>query len=77
MGETSNEGELNFETVTKWTSAEVAVWLRSKSHDESYIKSLCDGQKIDGKSLLLLTESDLKSASLQFKVLYLPKLCTY
>lgn len=58
----------DFNTVTKWSSRDVAKWLRTKGHDEEYIALLCENQRIDGKSLLLLTETDLKQPPIQIKV---------
>ncbi|CAG7834831.1 unnamed protein product [Allacma fusca] len=64
-----NSEAVNFEVITKWTTDDVARWMRTKKHNEVYVKALCQDQQIDGKSLLLLTESDLKQSSVQFRVL--------
>ena len=53
--------------VLEWTTDEVSEWLESKGHRE-YINLLCNDHCIDGKSLLLLTEQDLKSPPLSIQV---------
>ena len=50
----------DFDAVSKWSITDVAEWLRAKGHDEAIVRT-CIQQKIDGKSLLLLIETDLKS----------------
>ena len=71
VGEGSfHERSLDFETVTKWSSAEVGSWLRFKGHAEDYIETLCAQQRVDGKSLLLLTESDLRQPPIRITVNY-------
>jgi len=74
MSNTVNEGSsfhgrsLDFETVAKWSTQEVGSWLRLKGHSEEHIQLLCTQQRIDGKSLLLLTETDLRQPPIQILV---------
>ncbi|XP_069686693.1 sphingomyelin synthase-related protein 1-like isoform X4 [Periplaneta americana] len=55
-------------SVLDWTVDDVAIWLRGNGH-EPYIKLLCEEHHIDGKALLLLTESDFRSPPLNIQVL--------
>jgi len=55
----SQSSSLDFESLSKWSISDVGVWLKRKGHDQRIITS-CIQEKIDGKSLLLMTESDLK-----------------
>lgn len=64
----SEAAVMDFNSVTKWTPEEVTTWGRSKGHSEALIQLLFD-QRIDGKSLLLLTESDLRQPPIQIQVL--------
>lgn len=54
--------------IQNWTCQQLATYLRSKGHPEPYIQSMTHEQEIDGKSLLLLTEDDLKSPEIGIKV---------
>lgn len=51
-----------------WTGNHVKQWLNANNHSK-FNFLLCDQHAIDGKALLLLTESDLKSSSLGIQVL--------
>lgn len=54
------------EPVHKWNLAKVAEWLTEKGFDKYCSKFT--NQKIDGKVLLLLNETDLKTAPLNITV---------
>ena len=54
-------------SVLDWTVDDVAIWLQSNGH-EYYVKLLCEEHRIDGKALLILTETDLKSPPLSISV---------
>lgn len=54
-------------SVTKWTSNEVKEWL-IKNGFNNYSHLLCDVHKINGTSLLMLTEEDLKNPPLKIEV---------
>lgn len=43
-----------------WSPKEVGVWLRSKGHDPDVTSKMTETHGIDGRALLLLTESDLR-----------------
>lgn len=51
-----------------WSSKQVAVWLRDQGFRE-YVDLLCSKHRLDGASLLCLTETDLRSPPLELKVL--------
>lgn len=55
-------------SIQNWSCQQLATYLRSKGHPEKYIQSITEEQEIDGKSLLLLTEEDLKSPIIGIKV---------
>jgi len=55
--------------IPHWTSNQVADWLRSKGHSEDYIRTLCSDQRVDGKSLLLISESDLRQPPVNIIIL--------
>ncbi|XP_021322761.2 sphingomyelin synthase-related protein 1 isoform X1 [Danio rerio] len=54
--------------VEGWSSKQVAVWLREQGFRE-YVDLLCSKHRLDGPSLLCLTEKDLRSPPLELKVL--------
>jgi SAM domain (Sterile alpha motif). len=54
-------------SVLDWTVDDVAIWLQGNGHEE-YVRLLCTEHRIDGKALLILTETDLKSAPLNIMV---------
>ncbi len=54
--------------VEGWSSKQVAVWLRDQGFRE-YVDLLCSKHRLDGASLLCLTETDLRSPPLELKVL--------
>lgn len=56
------------EPIQNWNCQQLATYLRSKGHPEPYIQALTQEQEIDGKSLLLLSEDDLKAPSIGIKV---------
>lgn len=51
-----------------WTSDHVKEWLNAHDHSK-FCFLLCEQHAIDGRALLLLTESDLRSPSLGIQVL--------
>lgn len=54
--------------VEGWSSKQVAGWLRDQGFRE-YVDLLCSKHRLDGASLLCLTETDLRSPPLELKVL--------
>ncbi|TRY93681.1 hypothetical protein DNTS_029393 [Danionella cerebrum] len=54
--------------VAGWSSKHVAGWLRDQGFRE-YVDLLCSTHRLDGVSLLCLTESDLRAPPLEIKVL--------
>jgi hypothetical protein len=54
-------------SVLDWTVDDVAIWLRENGH-EQYISLLCENHHIDGKALLLMTETDIRTDPLNIKV---------
>jgi len=54
-------------SVLDWTVDDVAIWLRGNGH-EQYIHLLCSRHRIDGKALLLLTETDFRTDPLNIQV---------
>jgi len=54
-------------SILDWTVDDVAIWLRGNGHGQ-YINLLCDIHRIDGKALLLLTETDFRTAPLSIQV---------
>lgn len=54
--------------VRSWTVKQVGRWLRDEGFGE-YVELLCDQHRVDGSSLLTLSEFDLRSPPLQIKVL--------
>nr|XP_006630320.1 PREDICTED: sphingomyelin synthase-related protein 1 [Lepisosteus oculatus] len=55
-------------TVRRWTTKHVARWLREEGFSD-YVDLLCNRHRLDGTSLLSLTEYDLRSPPLELKVL--------
>ena len=55
------------ETVN-WTPAQVGTWLKDNGFTQ-YVELLCKQHRIDGKALLMLTETDLKQPPLELQVL--------
>jgi hypothetical protein len=54
-------------SVLDWTVDDVAIWLRGNGHKQ-YINLLCETHCIDGKALLLLDETDFRTAPLNIQV---------
>jgi len=54
-------------SVLDWTVDDVAIWLRGNGHGQ-YIELLCGIHRIDGKALLLLTETDCRTDPLNIQV---------
>ncbi|XP_016421920.1 sphingomyelin synthase-related protein 1 isoform X2 [Sinocyclocheilus rhinocerous] len=54
--------------VEGWSSKQVAGWLRDQGFRE-YVDLLCSKHRLDGASLLCLSETDLRSPPLELKVL--------
>ncbi|KAL1139212.1 hypothetical protein AAG570_009271 [Ranatra chinensis] len=52
----------------EWSCEKVANWLKEKGHGK-YSSLLCKEHKVDGRALLLITESDLKTPPLNINVL--------
>jgi hypothetical protein len=61
-------------SVLDWTVDDVAIWLRGNGH-EQYINLLCENHRIDGKALLLLAETDFRTAPLNIQVDFKENLC--
>ncbi|XP_028331703.1 sphingomyelin synthase-related protein 1-like isoform X2 [Gouania willdenowi] len=55
-------------SVRRWTPKHVAKWLREEGFCD-YVELLCNRHRLDGTSLLALTEYDLRSPPLELKVL--------
>ncbi|KAJ8795067.1 hypothetical protein J1605_018654 [Eschrichtius robustus] len=54
--------------IRRWTTKHVAVWLKDEGFFE-YVDILCNKHRLDGITLLTLTEYDLRSPPLEIKVL--------
>nr|XP_017509540.1 sphingomyelin synthase-related protein 1 isoform X2 [Manis javanica] len=54
--------------IRRWTTRHVAVWLKDEGFFE-YVDILCNKHRLDGITLLTLTEYDLRSPPLEIKVL--------
>ncbi|XP_065778753.1 sphingomyelin synthase-related protein 1 isoform X3 [Muntiacus reevesi] len=54
--------------IRRWTTKHVAVWLKDEGFFE-YVDVLCNKHRLDGITLLTLTEYDLRSPPLEIKVL--------
>lgn len=55
-------------SVRSWTVKQVGRWLRDEGFSD-YVELLCNKHRLDGTSLLTLTEFDLRSPPLELKVL--------
>lgn len=55
-------------SVRRWTTKHVAKWLKEEGFCD-YVDLLCNKHRLDGTSLLTLTEYDLRSPPLELKVL--------
>ncbi|KAJ8284896.1 hypothetical protein COCON_G00037460 [Conger conger] len=55
-------------SVRRWTTKHVAKWLKEEGFCD-YVDLLCNRHRLDGTSLLTLTEYDLRSPPLELKVL--------
>lgn len=67
----SDDTEMSFKDVSplQWTGEHVKDWLTANNHSK-FAYLFCDQHAIDGKALLLLTESDLRSSSLGIQVCF-------
>ncbi|KAI6066560.1 Sphingomyelin synthase-related protein 1 [Aix galericulata] len=54
--------------IRRWTTKNVAKWLKEEGFCE-YVDILCNRHRLDGITLLTLTEYDLRSPPLEIKVL--------
>jgi hypothetical protein len=54
-------------SILDWTVDDVAIWLRGNGY-EQYTYLLCGNHRIDGKALLLLTETDFRTDPLNMQV---------
>ncbi|PKU29757.1 sphingomyelin synthase-related protein 1 [Limosa lapponica baueri] len=54
--------------IRRWTTKNVARWLKEEGFCE-YVDVLCNRHRLDGITLLTLTEYDLRSPPLEIKVL--------
>uniref|UniRef100_A0A674ILV7 Sphingomyelin synthase-related protein 1 n=1 Tax=Terrapene triunguis TaxID=2587831 RepID=A0A674ILV7_9SAUR len=54
--------------IRRWTTKNVAKWLKEEGFCE-YVDVLCNRHRLDGITLLTLTEYDLRSPPLEIKVL--------
>ncbi|XP_019411634.1 PREDICTED: sphingomyelin synthase-related protein 1 [Crocodylus porosus] len=54
--------------IRRWTTKNVAKWLREEGFCE-YVDILCNRHRLDGITLLTLTEYDLRSPPLEIRVL--------
>ncbi|XP_057704025.1 sphingomyelin synthase-related protein 1-like isoform X2 [Corythoichthys intestinalis] len=54
--------------VSAWSYEQVAQWLQAQGFDE-YVGLLCEVHRLDGPSLLVLTEADLRGPPLSLRVL--------
>lgn len=54
--------------VEAWSTKQVTGWLREQGFRE-YVDLLCSKHRLDGASLLCLSEADLRSPPLEIKVL--------
>nr|XP_030718547.1 sphingomyelin synthase-related protein 1 isoform X2 [Globicephala melas] len=71
LGEKVVEEEMAFPNqlcIRRWTTKHVAVWLKDEGFFE-YVDILCNKHRLDGITLLTLTEYDLRSPPLEIKVL--------
>lgn len=56
------------QSVRRWTPKHVAKWLKEEGFCD-YVDLLCNKHRLDGTSLLALSEYDLRSPPLELKVL--------
>ncbi|XP_060092680.1 sphingomyelin synthase-related protein 1 isoform X2 [Heteronotia binoei] len=54
--------------IRRWSTRHVAKWLKDEGFRE-YVDILCDKHRLDGITLLTLTEYDLRSPPLEIKIL--------
>jgi len=54
--------------IRRWTTKNVAKWLKEEGFCE-YVDILCNRHRLDGITLLTLTEYDLRSPPLEIKIL--------
>jgi hypothetical protein len=54
-------------SILDWTVEDVAFWLHGNGY-EQYTSLLCGNHRIDGKALLLLTETDFRTDPLNIQV---------
>ncbi|KAG7227979.1 hypothetical protein INR49_005600 [Caranx melampygus] len=63
-----SEEEMTQLSVRRWTPKHVAKWLKEEGFCD-YVDLLCNKHRLDGTSLLALSEYDLRSQPLELKVL--------
>lgn len=56
------------DSVSTWTCTQVAQWLQEEGFEE-YVELMCSQHRLDGLSLLALTEADLRGPPLSLAVL--------
>ncbi|KAL8202273.1 UNVERIFIED_CONTAM: Sphingomyelin synthase- protein 1, partial [Gekko kuhli] len=54
--------------IRRWSTRHVAMWLKDEGFCE-YVDVLCEKHRLDGITLLTLTEYDLRSPPLEIKIL--------
>ncbi|KAJ6661781.1 hypothetical protein lerEdw1_013303 [Lerista edwardsae] len=54
--------------IRRWSTRHVAKWLKEEGFCE-YVDTLCEKHRLDGITLLTLTEYDLRSPPLEIKIL--------
>ncbi|RXM34503.1 Sphingomyelin synthase-related protein 1 [Acipenser ruthenus] len=55
-------------SIRRWTTKHVAKWLKEEGFSD-YVDLLCNRHRLDGTSILTLTEYDLRCPPLELKVL--------
>lgn len=71
MRHSQSEGDMvggSQASVRRWTTKQVARWLREEGFCD-YVELLCTKHRLDGLSLLTLSEYDLRSPPLELQVL--------
>ncbi|KAM6951512.1 sphingomyelin synthase-related protein 1-like [Aplochiton taeniatus] len=63
-----SEKEMSQLSIRRWTTKHVAKWLKEEGFCD-YVDLLCNKHRLDGTSLLTLSEYDLRSPPLELKVL--------
>ncbi|CAJ1080323.1 unnamed protein product [Xyrichtys novacula] len=63
-----SEDKMTQQSVRRWTPKHVAKWLKEEGFCD-YVDLLCNKHRLDGTSLLALSEYDLRSPPLELKVL--------